>query len=672
MSVVILGLLLSLGARPASAAPSCNTWNGGNGNWSDANWTPGPANGFGGANDGISVCITTSDSTVTLDSNPSAASLTLGSTDTLDITNPSQQELQLFGPTISNAGQINITAAMGSNPSLQISASMTLSGAGTITLGNTATGATNSNYAYIGNSDVTTPPTPLLTNQDNTIQGIGVIDLDGMSLDNQASGKINANNDAYAGQVLNVDGFGGAGTLSNEGTMEATSGGTLELESDTVTQSSTAGNITAGASSTVELNHTTIQGGTLNNILGGTLETVEDATLDGSTTSGAVTINGTFAAASAGATGSQTNLLGSIVNNGTMTLTADYGNNNSLQIYADTTLSGKGTVTLGNTALGEANGNYAAIENSNVNASETLENVNNTIQGIGLIDVDVKDLTLTNDAGGIIDANNNTAGQTLTVNGNGGSAATVGVTNTGLMEATGGGELLIENTTVNNFSGVTDGTIEAGAGSTVAIGPSTTINGGIVDGKGTIDATAATGGAFTLSGSTITPGYSATSAPGTLSILLAASTDNFTLSDGDFDELIDGDGPGDNGLLNVDGAVTLTDDTLEINGSLDGVMNGDTFDILNYDGTLDGTFSNAPLDTPFTSDGWTWEITSYNAPGIVLDDPEDPEVILTAEHSNSVTPPTGVPEPSELPMLVIGLLALGAFGLNKKSAKTVR
>jgi hypothetical protein len=240
------------------------------------------------------------------------------------------------------------------------------------------------------------------------------------------------------------------------------------------------------------------------------------------------------------------------------------------------------------------------------------------------------------------------------------------------MEATGGGELLIENTTVNNFSGVTDGTIEAGAGSTVAIGPSTTINGGIVDGKGTIDATAATGGAFTLSGSTITPGYSATSAPGTLSILLAASTDNFTLSDGDFDELIDGDGPGDNGLLNVDGAVTLTDDTLEINGSLDGVMNGDTFDILNYDGTLDGTFSNAPLDTPFTSDGWTWEITSYNAPGIVLDDPEDPEVILTAEHSNSVTPPTGVPEPSELPMLVIGLLALGAFGLNKKSAKTVR
>jgi hypothetical protein len=119
--------------------------------------------------------------------------------------------------------------------------------------------------------------------------------------------------------------------------------------------------------------------------------------------------------------------------------------------------------------------------------------------------------------------------------------------------------------------------------------------------------------------------------------------------------------------------VTLTDDTLEINGSLTGVTNGDTFDILNYDGTLggDGEFTNAPLDTPFTSDGWTWEITSYDAPGIVLDDPADPEVILTAEHSNS-TPPTGVPEPSELPMVVIGLLALGAFGLKKKSAKAVR
>ena len=115
-----------------------------------------------------------------------------------------------------------------------------------------------------------------LTNVNNTIQGVGVIGNNGLTLINQAT--INANS---SGQTLALEGI--SGVLSNTGLLEATNGGILQVNG--VTVNNAGANITANSGSTVQLyGGTVIQGGTLNNI-GGTLGTLANnaATLDGST-----------------------------------------------------------------------------------------------------------------------------------------------------------------------------------------------------------------------------------------------------------------------------------------------------------------------------------------------------------------------------------------------------
>jgi len=164
------------------------------------------------------------------------------------------------------------------------------------------------------------------------------------------------------------------------------------------------------------------------------------------------------------------------------------------------------------------------------------------------------------------------------------------------------------------------------------------------------------GATITLSGGTITPGYSATSTPGTLSI-----TGNFTQSNGGaFDEIISAAGYG---VLDVSGNVTLDDGVLNINASGVTLETGETFDILDYDGTLSGTFSNG---SDIVADGFNWYISTYDGA-----EAADPAVVLTVGTAIS-TGPTGVPEPGELPMLAIGLLALGAFSAKIKRVAAER
>src|SRR5690349_7931556 len=197
-----------------------------------------------------------------------------------------------------------------------------------------------------------------------------------------------------------------------------------------------------------------ILGGTLNNAAGtlgvtGGTGPIITVTLDGSTGFGAVTIQGTYT----GDVHSITNLLGTINNQGDI----QSRNSGFLHLTGDATLQGGGTVTLvgGDGHLG--------------GASSTLTNVDNTIQGLGGIFFHNAE----NQAGGTINAN--VPHQIL-----GFSAPTM--TNAGLLEATNGGELAIDNTSINNAGGkmVADGGRLQMFGTNITGGTLTALNGGIL------------------------------------------------------------------------------------------------------------------------------------------------------------------------------------------------
>ena len=240
--------------------------------------------------------------------------------------------------------------------------------------------------------------------------------------------------------------------------LEASGGGILQLNGITVNNA--GGNITANSGSTVQLfGNTTIQGGTLNNS-GGTLGTPANnvATLDGSTGAGAVTINGTYLSD----VNSDTFVAGTINNNNNFQLNGGGGANAVLGLNANTTLQGGGTVTL-STASGGGN----AIIQQQV-GSLTLTNVNNTIQGAGIIGNG--GLALVNQA----TINANSSGQTLLLDGSG------GITNTGALLGSNGGVLQIDGITVNNAGG----NITANTGGTVQLFGTADIQGGTLNNSG--------------------------------------------------------------------------------------------------------------------------------------------------------------------------------------------
>jgi hypothetical protein len=122
---------------------------------------------------------------------------------------------------------------------------VTLTGSGAVLLSNSAGNVIHDPFAGTG----------LLVNVNNTIAGAGNIGNGQMALDNQASGTINA--DLSTPLILQPNGNG----FTNEGTMEATNGGALELLAGSFTQSGAM--LLTGSSSTVSLSKSTVTGGTL-------------------------------------------------------------------------------------------------------------------------------------------------------------------------------------------------------------------------------------------------------------------------------------------------------------------------------------------------------------------------------------------------------------------------
>lgn len=402
---------------------SPSQWNVTSGNWSVAgNWTPASVPNSSTTN----VCLTNGTSgtaaTTVLDISATVADLQLGSFNSLSIL--TGQTLVVAGASISNAGAITLNGGAGNNGFLNIGNNVTLTGGGTLTLSTTALNG--------GNAVIQQSVSGLtLTNANNTIQGNGIIGNNGLALVNQSSGVIDATTASGLVSTLTLN---GGGAITNQGLMEATTG-TLVIQ-NAVTN--TGGNITAKGG-TVDVN-STITGGTLNTVSGGTMQTFNgSATLDGVTIS-----SGSTYTASDGAT---THLQGTITNKGTILLNGGAGNNGFLNIDNNVTLTGAGTLTLSTTAL---NGGNAIIQ-QNVSGI-TLTNSNNTIQGNGIIGSN--GLAVSNAA--TIDAN--VSGATLLLNGGG------TVTNTGTLEATGGGILQIQNPVAN-----AGGNITAASGSAVQI-----------------------------------------------------------------------------------------------------------------------------------------------------------------------------------------------------------
>ena len=421
------GLPLAIN-RPTTPSITNDIWTGGAGNWSNGSmWSAGVPNASDNAliDNGNSKA-----SPVTLDVSAAINSLGITSGDSLSFKDSTA--LTVNGGSVSNSGKIIINGGSATNTYLVLGANSEFSDGGTVTLNTTGAGGGN---AFIEGNGV------ILTNKNNTIQGDGIIGNGSLTVVNEASGIIDANS-AGNGLISTLT-LNGSGGIANAGLLEASGSGVLQLQT---TVNNAGGNITANGG-TVQL-FGTVEGGTLNTTAGGTLETVGSAVLDGST-NGAVTL-------SKGSTytspfSSTTYLLGTINNNGSILLNGGSATNTYLALNANTTLqgSGGGTVTLNTTGAGGGN---AFIEGNGV----TLTNVNNTIQGEGIIGNGT--LAVVNDAGGTINANSAGNGliSTLTLNGSG------GVTNAGLLEATGTGVLLV-NTGVNNAGGniaANGGTVE--------------------------------------------------------------------------------------------------------------------------------------------------------------------------------------------------------------------
>ncbi len=236
-----------------------------------------------------------------------------------------------------------------------------------------------------------------------------------------------------------------AGTIMTDGTLSIGSSGTLDIESS-------AGATLNGVHVTND--HTIAVGSTAAATL--TLEgsaTVTGGTLSLGASSGVVDVIG-----SAGATFSGVNVSnGDAIHIGT---SGTSGSASELQIVGTVTLNGSGSVVLENSG------------DQILGVLGTLDNVSNTISGAGAIGDLLQPVTLVN--GGVINADD--PGNELTIYG---GLSTV--TNTGTLEATNGGELVVD-TGVNNAHG----TIVAGLGSTVDIAASITSGSATIDGGGTL------------------------------------------------------------------------------------------------------------------------------------------------------------------------------------------
>lgn len=470
---VIALVALSLAVSTPALAQCTDSWtgSGGDGFWSDVlNWSDGSAPGSGD-----NVCIQ-SGAAVNMDVSAGIANLTIGSGNSLTLPNITEtnNSLLIGGSSIANSGQL-ILPGGGSNqggPDLFISSggTVTLSGGGSVIMNSTSQAAI-SGFGAGGT----------LLNQE-TIEGAGNI-ANGIILNNANTGVINAN---QSGTQLIVGRFQGPGT--NTGLMEATNGGQLIMGSLTLLNA--GGTVQAvGTNSYVLLagqgaGNETFSGGTWKTSNGGIIYSFDNGVLFDGTTN-PMTNAGTLQLID-GASHPGGNFQGTVKNTGTIQLLSKGD-----QIIAGIpggqtwTLTGSGSLTLGD-------GTENAYNNNNgISGTGSLVN-QSAISGAGYI---YSVAAITNS--GTINANVPIGVNNLSLQ----MGRNPRITNTGTLEASNGGALVLGSTAVTNNGG----TIEAvGANSyvdligslgegglTISGGNLTSSGGGVIYGQGftTIDGT---------------------------------------------------------------------------------------------------------------------------------------------------------------------------------------
>ncbi len=348
--------------------------------------------------------------------------------------------------TVDNAGDIQVGTATTGAGSLLTGASTgysnyqgaTFDGGGTVTLTNGST-ITVAPYGIDTNHVV-------LVNQ--TIRGDGLIAE--TNLDIQGPSMIDAN---HNGLTLLMNSQGGNGVVTNNGTMQASNGGILQLGGSHwtggpihITQGS-GGVIQALDGSTVMLGYIvndpnynydvpgSITGGTLATSGSGHMDVRENFLLDGVTNAGTLSV--LYGGIS---TTNGVQLANTINNTGTINLIGAGINVRT----GGATLTGGGTVNMGGNAISGYNGN---------DPNGTLTNVNNLIQGPGSI----SSIVLNNQS--LIDSN--ASGQTLSVVGStvNNAGGTLQASNAGMLQIGGGSPAYVNG-----------GTIQALDGSTVLLG----------------------------------------------------------------------------------------------------------------------------------------------------------------------------------------------------------
>ena len=368
----------------------------------------------------------------------SDSTLTVGGTDILDIETASNAPVTFNDVAVSNGNEIEIGAATTQSDLL-------------LTDGATVTGGT-----LVVNAGAE------LEVQNGTHGGVT---LDGTDVTND--GLVQIDDDAM---LMLSDGAQMVDNTDTSATLTIGTSATLDVEgTDNQALSTYLADITVTNNGNIEVGQTTAdtQLALFENtsITGGTLTIGSTATVEAS---------------------------GDIFGNPTLdSVTVD--NSGTLQVDEGTTLLIGGTVTLngsGTVLLPTPGGEQGSPTISGSDSGGTLDNVGNTIEGTGEIGTQDGSLIFENGSDGTVNAN--VAGWGITIDtGN-------TVTNSGLLEATAGGKLYIDDSVANS------GTILANGGIVNAVAGATLSGDLTIDSQGTVNITNGINSAVTFDGVTVT------------------------------------------------------------------------------------------------------------------------------------------------------------------------